>query len=348
MSALDADRREYFLVEKGASLPAARSAAAAAPLPRQIRINSYGIAEGRLSPYRAKKQFAVRMDVEGFGRQWGEDFLTEFTLTFAWIEGRPLTDKAEASKRFNSLLPGLRALGMVSHIGCWERQKSGAWHLHMVAAWEKPVKNQTGARKYLESLRLAVCGTKANEHHDGLLMKRRFGYQHHLEPIKKTTARFANYFTKYLTKSWAVMTYAQKRVRLITYARNVIRSASVHFAWNGPRGRNWRHRAELWAKSKGCPTPEACVKKFGPQWEYKNRKAISEMVIPSYRSDMCDIADNFRFIPFEEAFMMGFRASEYWQKLRIKEGLPVSALERNGDGSIIRYRTDRKAEENPF
>jgi hypothetical protein len=40
MSALDADCREYFLVEQGASQPAARSAAAAAPLPRQININS--------------------------------------------------------------------------------------------------------------------------------------------------------------------------------------------------------------------------------------------------------------------------------------------------------------------
>jgi hypothetical protein len=160
-------------------------------------------------------------------------------------------------------------------------------------------------------LRDTVCGTAENEHRDGLLLKRGFGYIHHLAPIRKTAARFAGYFTSYLTKTWTTLNGEKKRVRLITYARNVVRCASVTFGWNGPRSQNWRHRAELWAKSNGCQTPEACIKKFGAKWEYKSRKTISEMVISSYRSDLCDVADNFRFIPFEEAFMMGSGAFDF-------------------------------------
>jgi hypothetical protein len=134
MSAPDADCREYFLVEKGASPPAARSAAAAAPLPRQININSNENKPSnanQLTPYRAKKRFAVQKDVEGFARQWGEDNCGELTLTFA----ENITEKSEASRRFNSLRPALFALGVLSFIGCWERQMRGAWHLHLPSLW---------------------------------------------------------------------------------------------------------------------------------------------------------------------------------------------------------------------
>jgi hypothetical protein len=340
--------KEYALTGKAARPPAARSAAAAGPLPRQESINSY---ENRnrlaieLTPYRAKKKFAVKKDVEGFTRQWGgEDYCAELTLTFA----ENITEKAEASRRFNSLRPALFSLGILSFIGCWERQARGAWHLHLIVAFAHAVRHQPDARVYLQGLRDVICGTAENEHRDGLLMKRGFGYIHHLSPIKKTAARYAGYFTSYLTKSWTALKGEKKRVRLVTYARNVVRCASVHFGWNGPRSQNWRHRAELWAKSRGCQTPEECKKKFGPQWEYKNRLPISEMVIPSYRSESCDAADNFRFIPFEEACQMAFVAFELWHKLRIKEGLPINTLERNWDGTVIRYRTDRKAGETPF
>jgi len=287
----------------------------------------------------------VQKDVEGFARQWGgEDYCAELTLTFA----ENITEKAEASRRFNSLRSALVDLGILSYIGCWERQKRGAWHLHLIVAFAHAVRNQPDAKVFLQRVRDAICGTAENEHKDGLLMKRGFGYIHHLAPIRKTAARFAGYFTSYLTKTWKELRAEKTRVRLVTYARNVVRCASVTFGWNGPRSQNWRHRAELWAKSRGCQTPEACIKKFGSQWEYKHRKEISDMVIPSYRSNMCDIADNFRFIPFEEVFQMGFVAFQFWHKLRIKEGLSISTLERNWDGTVIRCRTDRKAAETPF
>jgi hypothetical protein len=131
---LDTGEIEYCLREKGASLPAARSAAAAAPLPRQININSNGNLNpnaNQLTPYRAKKRFAVQKDAEGFVRQWGgEDYCAELTLTFA----ENITEKAEASRRFNSLRTALFSLGIQSYMGCWERQKRGAWHLHLLIA----------------------------------------------------------------------------------------------------------------------------------------------------------------------------------------------------------------------
>ena len=318
MSALDADFREYFLVEKGASQPAARSAAAAAPLPRQININSNGnqnLNANQLTAYRAKRRFAVQKDVEGFARQWGgEDYCAELTLTFA----ENITEKAEASRRFNSLRSALSALGIRSYMGCWERQTRGAWHLHLLIALLHPVRNQPDARVYIQGLRDTICGTAEHEHKDGLLVKRGFGYIHHLAPIKKTAARFAGYFTSYLTKTWKELQGEKKRVRLITYARNVIRCASVHFSWNGPNGINWRRKKRMFAFSCGCFTMEMAKEKLGATWEYKYRIEIAWQKLPHYDSPECMIADCFREIALEKLIAMNLPVAviEYWMRLR--------------------------------
>jgi hypothetical protein len=317
MSALDADCREYFLVEKGASPPAARSAAAAAPLPRQININSNENQPpnaNQLTPYRAKKRFAVQKDVEGFARQWGEDSCGELTLTFA----ENITEKAEASRRFNSLRPALFALGVLSFIGCWERQMRGAWHLHLLIALAHPVRNQPDARVYLQKLRDIICGTAENEHRDGLLVKRGFGYIHHLAPIKKTAARFAGYFTSYLTKTWKALQGEKKRVRLITYSKNILRCASVHFSWNGPGGINWRRKKRMFAFSCGCFTLEMAKENLGATWEYKYRLEIAAQKLPQYDSPECMIADRFSELSVESILAMNLplRAVEYWMRLR--------------------------------
>jgi hypothetical protein len=321
MSALDADCREYFLVEKAASQPAARSAAAAAPLPRQININSnenQNPNANQLTPYRAKKRFAVQKDVEGFARQWSEDNCGELTLTFA----ENITEKAEASRRFNSLRPALFALGVLSFIGCWERQLRGAWHLHLLIALAHPVRNQPNARAYLQGLRDTICGTVENEHKDGLLVKRGFGYIHHLAPIKKTAARFAGYFTSYLTKTWVALQSEKKRVRLITYARNVMRCASVHFSWNGPNGINWRRKKRMFAFSCGCFTLAMAKENLGATWEYKYRLEIAAQKLPHYDSPECMIADRFKDLTIEK--LLDMKASvvsiEYWTRIRKRSG----------------------------
>ena len=317
MSALDADCREYFLVEKGASQPAARSAAAAAPLPRQININSnehQPSNANQLTPYRAKKRFAVQKDVEGFARQWGEDRCGELTLTFA----ENITEKAEASRRLNSLRPALFALGVLSFIGCWERQMRGAWHLHLLIALAHPVRNQPDARVYLQRLRDTICGTAESEHKDGLLVKRGFGYIHHLAPIKKTAARFAGYFTSYLTKTWKALQGEKKRVRLITYSKNVPRCASVHFSWNGPGGINWRRKKRMFAFSCGCFTLEMAKENLCATWEYKYRMEIASMKLPHYDSAECMIADRFQDLTLANLVEnnLPMEAIEYWMRLR--------------------------------
>jgi hypothetical protein len=317
MSALDADCREYFLVEKGASQPAARSAAAAAPLPRQININSNENQTpnaNQLTPYRAKKRFAVQKDVEGFARQWGEDRCGELTLTFA----ENITEKAEASRRFNSLRPALMALGVLSFIGCWERQMRGAWHLHLLIALAHPVRNQPDARVYLQRLRDTICGTAESEHKDGLLVKRGFGYIHHLAPIKKTAARFAGYFTSYLTKTWKALQGEKKRVRLITYSKNVLRCASVHFSWNGPGGINWRRKKRMFAFSCGCFTLEMAKENLGATWEYKYRLEIASQKLPHYDSAECMIADRFQDLTLANLIEnhLPLAAIEYWMVLQ--------------------------------
>ena len=80
------------------------------------------------------------------------------------------------------------------------------------------------------------------------------------------------------------------------------------------------------------------------------RLEIALQKLSHYDSPLCDIAENFREIPVEEAFQMGTGGDcfEYWRRLRVKNGLPINTLERNWDGTVIRNRTDRKAGETPF
>jgi len=256
--------------------------------------------------------------VEGFVRQWGgEDYCAELTLTFA----ENITEKAEASRRFNSLRTALAGLGIRSYIGCWERQTRGAWHLHLFVALAQPVRNQPSARVYLQGLRDIIGGTAENEHRDGLLVKRGFGYMHHLAPIKKTAARFAGYFTSYLTKTWKELQGEKKRVRLITYARNVVRCASVHFSWNGPNGINWRRKKRMFAFSCGCFTLESAKEKLGDTWEYKYRHEIGSQVLNRYNSPECMITDRFLEISVDEliSLKLPLTALEYWMRLRRKK-----------------------------
>ena len=203
-------------------------------------------------------------------------------------------------------------------MGCWERQTRGAWHLHLLIALLHPVRNQPDARVYLQGLRDIICGTAEQEHKDGLLVKRGFGYIHHLAPIKKTAARFAGYFTSYLTKTWKALQGEKKRVRLITYARNVIRCASVHFSWNGPNGINWRRKKRMFAFSCGCFSLESAKEKLGDTWEYKYRHEIAAQKLNRYDSPECMIADCFREITIESvlALNLPFAAVEYWMRLR--------------------------------
>jgi hypothetical protein len=83
---------------------------------------------------------------------------------------------------------------------------------------------------------------------------------------------------------------------------------------------------------------------LGATWEYKYRMEISLQKLPNYDSPLCDIADNFREIPIEEAFLMGKGGDcfEYWRRLRVKNGLQINTLEKNPDGSVIRNRLDRQ------
>ena len=254
--------------------------------------------------------------MEGFARQWGEDSCGELTLTFA----ENITEKAEASRRFNSLRPALFALGVLSFIGCWERQIRGAWHLHLLIALAHPVRNQPDARVYLQRLRDTICGTAENEHKDGLLVKRGFGYIHHLAPIKKTAARFAGYFTSYLTKTWKSLQGEKKRVRLITYSKNVLRCASVHFSWNGPGGINWRRKKRMFAFSCGCFTLEMAKENLGATWEYKYRLEIASQKLPHYDSVECMIADRFQDFTLASLIEnnLPLAAIEYWMRLRRK------------------------------
>jgi hypothetical protein len=132
-----------------------------------------------------------------------------------------------------------------------------------------------------------------------------------------------DYFTSYLTKTWKAIQVEKKRVRLITYARNVVSCASVHFSWNGPAGINWRRKKRMFAFSCGCFTLEMAKENLGATWEYKYRLEIASQKLPHYDSAECMIADRFQELTLasliENNLTLG--AIEYWMRLRRRVGL---------------------------
>ena len=109
-------------------------------------------------------------------------------------------------------------------------------------------------------------------------------------------------------------------------------------------------KKRMFAFSCGCFTFEMAKENLGATWEYKYRLEIAAQKLPHYDSPLCDIAENFREIPVEEAFQMGTGDAcfDYWRRLRLKTGLPINTLEKNPDGSVIRNRLDRQNTICPF
>lgn len=177
-----------------------------------------------MSPDTVKKNYAYKAhyrESENLGRfaeTYGIGMGNTRMITITFRDN--ITDKKEASSRWNVLLTSLKAIiPIFRYVAVWERQKRGSWHLHLLVS--APTVSNKKLREYLNnyssvsSLGIGFCKIIWTTGND-------------FKGIK-------NYLTKYLLKE-----NREKGVRYVGYSQNWIRKVKGQFAFLGGQARKWR------------------------------------------------------------------------------------------------------------
>lgn len=161
------------------------------------------------------------------------------TLTFADL----VIDTAERNKRWNKLRMRLiRAFPDLRGVGCWQRQKRGAWHAHIVI------------NRYLD---IAPLREMAMECGFGSFLNLRVvanmdGFRAGPGGQKGNIWRAARYVTRYLVRD---VGEAEKGERVGIYFGDGARGCTVRFSWAGGRAYLWRvGAAEFFSMFEAIPT----------------------------------------------------------------------------------------------
>ena len=183
----------------------------------------------------ARTAFAVQLAIEYLAREF-----TRCTFcTFTFHEN--ITVKREAAERWEPLKKRLkRKFKSLMGVGVWQRQKRGAWHLHMVMS----------QRVAIEWLRAAAMdcgfGSFINIKYVDSSDKARV---HNFKDAKIVGAKdVASYITRYL---WRARDSKDKGVRLTEYLGKC-RISTVRFSWVGGMSRVWRAGVAAWVELWGC------------------------------------------------------------------------------------------------
>jgi len=131
-----------------------------------------------------------------------------------------ILDKKEAASRWNVLKTSLKAIiPIFRYIAVWERQKRGAWHMHLLVS--APTVSNKKLREYFNNY------SSASSLNIGFV-KIFWTTGNDFKGIK-------NYLTKYLLKE-----SREKGVRYVGYSMNWIRKVKGAFTFAGGQARKWR------------------------------------------------------------------------------------------------------------
>ena len=269
-----------------------------------------------LSPYHRKTAYALSLNVEGLLNRCGIDRVGFLTVTFP----DNVCDPKEALRRFNSF--NTNFLKKHFYFGLWlyvkERQKRGAWHYHVLIDcggdirtgidWEALERGDY--RSANAHLRMLWADLRES------LPKYGFG-RSELLPIRENAEAMAKYVGKYISKHVGVRRPEDKRVRLVSYSRNWLRSGTK-FQWMTPNSRQWRKNLAAFAECYGFRSMDEVKDFFGDRWAY----FLAKVLITQNWTDTAE---------FEKALEgAGFPFGENLKKLQLRS-VPESAL---GDASV--------------
>ena len=216
--------------------------------------------------YYRKAAYALSLNAEALVCSVGVDNIGFLTLTFP----DNVEDHKEAYNRFRSL--NSHYLKPHPHFGDWicvkERQKRGAWHYHLLIdcgsdirtgiVWEEVEKGNY--RSVPSALRALWAELRE------VLPRYNFG-RSELLPVKSNAQGVARYLAKYLSKHLTHRRAEDKRVRLVTYSRNWLRSGT-NFQWNNDNARKWRQGLAAFSGCFGFSSFEDIREALGDSWMF--------------------------------------------------------------------------------
>jgi hypothetical protein len=169
--------------------------------------------------------------------------------TFTFAEN--ITNHSEAASRWLPVSRYLRARG-VRGIGVWQRQKRGAWHLHLVM--NKPV--------HIIGLRDAAVGAGWGQFLNMRLIRPPQGEKNDYTFAKNGRGAWSvvGYLARYLTRDFQKDFGAQLVVRV---GPNM-RCGNVKFAWRD--GASW-----VWRVGCGVAFGEGFLSRYSQVWQYRDQ-----------------------------------------------------------------------------
>lgn len=197
-----------------------------------------------------------------------------FTLTT-----KDIADKEEFSRRWNSMRSNYwNDSPHFGHwLGCFEQQKRGAWHLHLLVTLPYDIRQGVNFAEFKQRRYKSASPYLRSVWRDlrGSCLRYGFG-RHELLPVRSDAETMAQYVGKYISKHIGQREEAAKGKRLITSSQGWLKN-SVHFAWNTDRAKEWRRKVSLFASLLGLQDMAGLYCKLGPNWAYRYMDMIFEV-----------------------------------------------------------------------
>jgi hypothetical protein len=244
----------------------------------------------------AKKAECLNVNLEGLIRRVGIERVGFVTLTFS----DHVTDRSEASARFNSLATHFLRPLELEFITVPERQGNGRFHFHLAAAFPWDIRTgfdfdacknaaavkrehyrdgKWDAGKFAEFKRWErIYFESANQRLRGFWRDLRdvsagygFGRCETL-PVISNAAAISRYLGAYVTTACDARTIADKGMRTVRYSLTE-RTASIKFSWADGNGRKWRRGLSLLGGILDLDL-DGLTAFFGAKFQYEMRRAI--------------------------------------------------------------------------
>ncbi len=256
-----------------------------------------------------KKMYRVRRAIEWLAQEYGTERIAMLTLTIR----ENVTDGKEFSRRFKSISTNVFNRLFHDWLRVFERQKRGAWHVHVVVATKEDIRTGTDVVALNELLKKkrdrkvsksayyagiqrlassnlrgiwkefrALCGVGKRKA-KGQRKVRRYKFDGaHFLPIISTAQALAVYVSKYISKGFQNRRPEDKGLRLMGCSKRISKVCSERFSWADGAGKVWRSKLGDLAKMLNFKTSDDFAKALGSRWAYHIRPAIDLLMLPHY------------------------------------------------------------------
>lgn len=228
------------------------------------------------------------MNVEQLINKCGIENCVFFTITFR----EKIFDRAEASRRWNSLSVHVLNRRFPRRLRVFERHLDAAIHFHGVFEIGSDVRTGFDFVSY-DAARRAQDARQRREFTKRYAMSAapalreewRYWREHasdygfgraEILPIRSNAEAVGRYVGKYVQKHILARKDEDKGARLVSYSRGW-KSYGANFQWNSKGAALWRSCLSEFAHAVGCRSYADLLPKLGKSWAHKYRDAIMAM-----------------------------------------------------------------------